>query len=316
MPRLPGRYLGLTAVLLLSTGWAAAQTLPGLWGSPLYRVQLSVAGSSVTGTFTSLADPQAPAGSLTGQLRPDGLGFTATWTAPVGPDTAKFSTYLRFAAQGSLLTGYRWSEETQPAAFTLHRAVNGQVPLVVGPADVSDGGLDVPKPPVDPIPEYVLKAPASSFPGPASYPTAAGGFELEFRYDKPGVILDTVGLNSAAVGDFQLGQREDGAPVWQIYNRGVAGAHRQSSGWHVLVWPRKVTPGSWHRLVVSWGRGGMALAVDGQPPLVDPAVLSLSGKTVFIGDFPGDDNWGTQYNIHPAMVGAVRAVKVIPALER
>ena len=130
-----GRTDWLVAMLLLSAVPASAQTLAGMWGSPLYQVQLAVSGTNITGTFAPADTPQAPAGQITGQLQSGGQAFTATWSRAVGPDIVRFQTYLKLAARDSLLTGYRWTEETTPASFALHRAVNGQVPVLIGQDD-------------------------------------------------------------------------------------------------------------------------------------------------------------------------------------
>ena len=91
-----GAVLAMGLAFLTVAG-ASGQTLFGLWGSPLYRVQLVVSGSSVTGTFTPAADPKAPPGNIVGQVQKDGRGFTAQWTLPLGSDTSSFSTWLSFA---------------------------------------------------------------------------------------------------------------------------------------------------------------------------------------------------------------------------
>jgi hypothetical protein len=123
--------------LLLAAGAVQAQTLPGLWGSALYRVELTVAGTKVTGTFSSLDDPQAPPGQIVGEVQTGGQGFIADWTYPAGPDTGGFKAWLRLGGRNSLLVGYRWSDETEPTAFALHRAINGQLPVLTD-ADVAD----------------------------------------------------------------------------------------------------------------------------------------------------------------------------------
>ncbi|MHB8993683.1 MAG: hypothetical protein ACYC63_00365 [Armatimonadota bacterium] len=121
----------LLAVWLLLTTTASAQSLPGLWGSSFHRVQLSVSGNTVTGTFTSLDDPQAPAGKISGRLEPGGRAFTADWTFPTGPETGAFKTYLSLGSRDGVLSGYRWTDEAQPTSFALHRAVNGALVQVI-----------------------------------------------------------------------------------------------------------------------------------------------------------------------------------------
>lgn len=133
----------LLASLILAASCASAQTLPGLWGSVHYRVQLAVSGTTVSGTFTSLEDPKAPPGKITGQVLPGGQAFTATWTPAAGPEAGGFSTSLKLAGKDSLLTGYRWTEETLPTSFALHRAVNGQLVQLLDPAEQQvTGGTD------------------------------------------------------------------------------------------------------------------------------------------------------------------------------
>jgi hypothetical protein len=138
--------LAVSVLSLLATSCAVAQNLAGVWGSPLYRAELTVSGRSVSGTFTSVENPQAPAGTITGQLQADGRTFTAEWTCTVGQDTSVFQTWLSFAAKGAVLNGYRWTDEATPTSFSLHRAVNGQVPVLVDQGG-SDSGNTATKPP-------------------------------------------------------------------------------------------------------------------------------------------------------------------------
>jgi hypothetical protein len=126
-------------LFLMASGYTSAQEFAGLWGSSLYRVELKVDGTNVTGTFTLAQDTHSPTGTISGQLRHDRRSFTATWTMPTGVDNWNCSTWLGFAARDGLLTGYRWSDETEPAAFALHRAIDGQVPVLTGPDGDGDG---------------------------------------------------------------------------------------------------------------------------------------------------------------------------------
>jgi hypothetical protein len=121
--------IALLAGLLLAAHAASAQALAGLWGSSLYRAELTLSGTSVSGTFTSLADPKAPPGRIAGRLEKDGRTLTAEWTFSVGAETAAFSTWLALGDRDDVLVGYRWSGDGEPTAFALHRAINGQVPV-------------------------------------------------------------------------------------------------------------------------------------------------------------------------------------------
>lgn len=196
---------------------------------------------------------------------------------------------------------------------TLSGAGTTHAPKLVGSVPLKGGSAPTP---VAAALQYVLKSPSSSFAWPDGYPAAGGAFELEFRYEQAGTILDTVGINAAVPGDFALWQMGDGTLLWQIYSPGVPGAHRNQSGWHVLTATRKLKPGQWYRARVTWGKGGMSLDLDGRTVASDPALLALSGRPLFIGDYPGDDGWGSRYKIHPAMVGTVRGLRAVSWLVR
>jgi hypothetical protein len=129
--------LAVACLLLGGTASAVSPSLSGVWGSALYRVDLTIVNGAVSGTFTQVETPQAPPGKITGQMQPGGQSFTALWTFPAGPYEASFTTQLSLAGRGSMLSGYRWTEETDPTAFGLHRAINGQVPATVSEADGS-----------------------------------------------------------------------------------------------------------------------------------------------------------------------------------
>lgn len=49
----------------------------------------------------------------------------------------------------------------------------------------------------------------------------------------------------------------------------------------------------------------MALQLDGAERESLSLSTPLSGEPLWLGDFPGDDNWGARYNIHPAMTGTL-----------
>lgn len=135
--------LVLGALLAIQAPLSAAANLDGLWGSALYRVELKTSGTALSGTFTQPEQPQARAGTIEGQLSPDGTAVTATWTLPTDHGDATFNTWLTLGARGAVLTGYRWTDEAPPTSFALHRAIKGEVPAVLSEdtsGDTSPGG--------------------------------------------------------------------------------------------------------------------------------------------------------------------------------
>lgn len=140
----PRRLLAVLLLCFTAATAVSAQSLAGLWGSPLYRVELKVSGTSVTGSFTPLDSPQATPGAISGQLQAGGQAFTADWTYTSGPDTATFRTYLSLAGKSGVLSGYRWTEEAQPTSFALHRAVSGQLVQLVDQSTPVGSGPSAP----------------------------------------------------------------------------------------------------------------------------------------------------------------------------
>lgn len=156
--------LAAVAWLLLPASGVLAQDLTGTWGSPLYQVQLTVNGSQLSGSFTSLATPGAAPGKITGQVKADGQSCTAQWTFAASDEPASFSTWLQLTARGRLLSGYRWSDDAPPAAFALHRASNGQVPVLPDQDTIGQG-------PTPPATKPPTTTPA---PPPVTPPTTPG----------------------------------------------------------------------------------------------------------------------------------------------
>lgn len=118
-----GQNFVAVAVCLLAGPWGAcAQPLAGLWASKDYRIELTIEGEAVAGTFRPADNPPAEPGKIQGKLSADGQSFTATWTFPAEPEQGQFATWLTLRSEGRVLVGYRWTEETEPTLFSLHRA--------------------------------------------------------------------------------------------------------------------------------------------------------------------------------------------------
>jgi hypothetical protein len=155
-----------------------------------------------------------------------------------------------------------------------------------------------------------VTGPSSSTPGPISYPTDDGSISLGVIVNEPGVILDTVGINAADVGDFAVMVLGDGRLVWQIYDPGTAGG--LENGWHQIISDGPLTKGVWHEVEVTYGSRGMSMILDGEVLAKSPVFIPLSGNPIYIGDYPGDDSLGEGYNIHPAFTGQVRSLVLGP----
>jgi hypothetical protein len=325
------------AVLLLAAAKPAStqSSMAGLWGSPLYRVEINAAGSTVTGTFTPLADQSAVAGTISGKIGGDGKVLAARWTQLVGGDSITFTTSLRLSADGSLLSGYRFSASGQPASFSLHRAVNGQVPMPIGPDELAKNTATS-RPASERPATTVTPAPGTT-PAPATTPAALGAlrfdspaasvllareydhdrFDIRLRvtWTQPGSILDMVGIAGAPVGSFCVLVDAEGLITLQVYAPSRQSAMRNASGWHLLVNPVRTKPGEsvditvnhtpqlWQLSVATAGGARRTIAL-GLP-------VPASGQPLFLGDFPGDNNFAASYHPLRGFVGSAELMSFV-----
>jgi len=189
--------------LLLGIGDARAQDLGGLWSSSLYRVELSIAEKKITGTFTALGGPQAPAGRITGELQPGGNVFIADWSYPDEAETSSFKTSLAFTANGLVLAGYRWAEGGEPTVFALHRAVNGELVSLpreedteVSLAQISPGPIPDVTAGGQPVRKKEIHRPATGGGGASA---GGGGGPVLPRGGEPSTVLIGIGILTAGI---------------------------------------------------------------------------------------------------------------------
>ncbi|MCX7718740.1 MAG: hypothetical protein N2111_10130 [Candidatus Sumerlaeaceae bacterium] len=129
--------------------------------------------------------------------------------------------------------------------------------------------------------------------------------DMTITCQRPGSVLDTVGLNAAPPGSFALHITGEGKVQFQVYDPSARSAGRLENGWHVLTSKTRFAAGATHRVTATFDNGTCTLFVDGQREgsLVVPT--RLSGQPVYLGDFPGDQHWGPKFNINQSLVGTV-----------
>lgn len=128
---------------------------------------------------------------------------------------------------------------------------------------------------------------------------------LDVTYEKPGSVVDTVGIGGAWAGAFQLDVQGDGRLCLSVYDPQRPSPYRDQSGWHRL-------------------RNAEAIAV-GQPVrvellLADDVVLKVgngpdvrwmrgadrwASASVYVGDCPTDASFAPTYEVNRGMVGRV-----------
>jgi hypothetical protein len=129
--------------------------------------------------------------------------------------------------------------------------------------------------------------------------------DLRVTWREPGSILDTVGINAAPEGSFSLSMLADGRVQYQIYAPSKRSSARVSNGWHVVQGATKLSRGNPHRITLNVENGTFTLFVDGRRDASISVATRLSGRPVYVGDYPGDQGWGPKFNINQAMLGTV-----------
>jgi len=153
---------------------------------------------------------------------------------------------------------------------------------------------------------------SSSARAPLTVDPQGGKIAFQINYRQGGVVLDTVGINRADPGDFAVDISPDGTVAWKIFHPNIPGPMRNAHGWHVLVSDTKLQPGKWQTVSVTTGARGMNILIGGNVVAKCDIALPLTTNPVYIGDFPGDDQWGEGYNIHPAFIGQIKGLTWLP----
>lgn len=127
------------------------------------------------------------------------------------------------------------------------------------------------------------------------YPTQEFRLDLTLTLEGPGSVLDTVGIDAAPVGSWSVTVGADGVANFQLWD---------GRKWHIASTKPELEFGrptdlllkrEGRRYTISVGRSSAWLEID----------VPLSGKPVYVGDYPPDAHWGSGYNIHQGAVGRV-----------
>ncbi len=131
---------------------------------------------------------------------------------------------------------------------------------------------------------------------------------MRLTWTRAGTLLDTVGINAAPVGSFNVLVDANGNLSLQVYAPAHASPRKASNGWHVLPhplvaragWPCEVT------LVRGSQQWRLTVAAGGQQQTATlPLTAPASGQPIYVGDFPGDNTWPVSLNPHRGLTGTV-----------
>jgi len=143
------------------------------------------------------------------------------------------------------------------------------------------------------------------------------GFEIKKQYQgddlwielvliakEKGIILDSAGLNPQQDGLFRLAINGDGHLGFGVYAPDAASSTKGEEGWHWIVSPDMLSPSLAYIVTVLSGPDEISLWID--HTLVGKMSIPVIPRgRVFIGNYPGDDEWDRIRNKFPGMVGTL-----------
>jgi hypothetical protein len=156
-----------------------------------------------------------------------------------------------------------------------------------------------------PSERLILRAPSESVALGTDYPTA--DFELEFGLVclTPGTVLDTVGINAAPRGSWSLAVEPAGTITFSVYDPRAASRVKIANGWHVLRSRTAVPQGTEATVRVVRSRNGLyQLFVNDSLEAQAIIPVTLSGKPLYVGDYPADAQWAPRFPTNRGFVGS------------
>ena len=136
-----------------------------------------------------------------------------------------------------------------------------------------------------------------------SLPEQGAVIQMLLTWEKPGTLVDTVGIAKAEPGNVQLLVQEDGGLQLSVFAPGQKGA--DEIGWRRLLSTRKIARGSEQR--VTLGLGPLAtLHIEGAAQGAIPAPPAWPLQRLYLGDFPGDAALDPKGGARRGLVGTVR----------
>lgn len=165
--------------------------------------------------------------------------------------------------------------------------------------------LESPAPPSSGEPKrFVFRSPQDSVRLLDSYPTSDIVLMFTLSWTKAGSIFDTIGIDAAPTGSWTIQVEPTGHLTFSVYSPKVASSVRISNGWHVL---RSSTPLPKQTPVIvriiHVPSGSTQILFDDEVVAEANIPVSLSGESVYLGDYPPDKHWSPRYQTDRGFVG-------------
>jgi hypothetical protein len=200
-----------------------------------------------------------------------------------------------------------WPTAAPPGHYHLSVTVNGRS---VAERDITvRGGGSTTTPHTDHLQTFSLPGPSASGLLARHYDRNNFAITLGVTWSRVGTILDTVGINAAPVGSFTVVLSGDGHVHLQIFDPGHTSSYRLANGWHVLPSTVPLRAGESGEVTLSRDaqKWLFRMSVGGRQQTITISLpIPASGNPIYVGDFPGDDNWPASFNPHRGMTGTVK----------
>jgi hypothetical protein len=152
---------------------------------------------------------------------------------------------------------------------------------------------------------FRLTAPTDSGVLTSAYPRTNLRLRCTVAFTRPGTIFDTIGITGAPVGAFAVTVSDDGRVALHVYDPERQSPVKVANGWHILRSGNGLTKSEPGEVIIDIRPTEMTVQVKDGPVARMTLPTPLSGKPIYVGNFPGDDDWGPGNNIHAGMIGTV-----------
>ncbi|MCX7625676.1 MAG: hypothetical protein N2Z21_05635 [Candidatus Sumerlaeaceae bacterium] len=155
---------------------------------------------------------------------------------------------------------------------------------------------------------FVMRSPKDSVLLNVKYPQRDFELSLIVNWEQAGTILDTVGIDAAPRGAWVVLVDQTGHLMFQIYDPQSPSSVRAANGWHILRSKRSLARGkeALVQIVHVGASNTYQLAIGGSLEAQLAIPTTLSGKPVYVGDYPPDAHWAPRYPTEKGFIGMAR----------
>jgi hypothetical protein len=164
-----------------------------------------------------------------------------------------------------------------------------------------------------------LESPEASYLLARSCPTPDFTAYLSFNISAAGTLLDTVGINNAPAGAWNLQIDRNGQLTFSIFSPQRRTARDTGNGWHRYTLSSALRSGQDYNCILQCSAGSLLLLITTDKSSIgrvyEELPCAVDSAAVYAGDFPGDNSWGADYNIHSSFSGTLDVLYFGPLID-